>query len=53
MTIFLTGATVRDGVADAPGGQCDVLVDGDRIVSIEVTVRPPDGAEVVDLSGTH
>jgi len=51
MTILLTGATVWGGVADAPGGQCDVLVDGDRIVSIEETVRPPDGAEVADLSG--
>ncbi|MFM9372592.1 amidohydrolase family protein [Streptomyces sp. Da 82-17] len=53
-TTLLTGATVWDGVADAPAGKRDVLVEGDRIVSVEEvgeTVGPPGGAEVVDLSG--
>lgn len=51
MATLLTGATVWDGLADAPGGKRDVLVVDDRIVSIEEAIRPPDGAEVVDLSG--
>ncbi|RAJ39984.1 tryptophan 2-monooxygenase [Kitasatospora sp. SolWspMP-SS2h] len=51
MTTLLRGATVWDGVSDAPGGRRDVLVVGDRISAVEDGIRPPDGAEVVELAG--
>ncbi|MFF2820917.1 amidohydrolase family protein [Kitasatospora cineracea] len=51
MTTLLRGAAVWDGLSDAPGGQRDVLVVGDRISAVEERIVAPDGAEVVDLTG--
>lgn len=49
---LLTGAVLWDGVADAPAGRRDILVDDSgRITSFAETISIPDGAEVIDLSG--
>ncbi|MGW5876160.1 amidohydrolase family protein [Nocardiopsis terrae] len=48
---MLTKGTVWDGVADAPLGVRDVLVEDGRITRVAENIPPPDGAEVVDLSG--
>jgi imidazolonepropionase-like amidohydrolase len=50
MSTVFTGATLIDGLADEPVPDCQVRVDGERIVS--VGDRDPVGdADVVDLSG--
>jgi imidazolonepropionase-like amidohydrolase len=45
----LTCERMYDGRADASGGRCEVLVEGDRIVDVADSVPRPPGAEVVDL----
>ncbi|MGI5170190.1 amidohydrolase family protein [Spirillospora sp. CA-253888] len=51
MATLLTGAVLWDGLTDTPAGQRDILVDNGRITTIAETIRPPDGTEVIDLSG--
>ncbi|WNF27681.1 amidohydrolase family protein [Streptomyces sp. C11-1] len=51
MTTLLTGATVWDGLKDAPAGVRDILVEDGRITRIDEGIPAPDGAEVIDLSG--
>ncbi|WP_318215617.1 metal-dependent hydrolase family protein [Streptomyces sp. SCL15-6] len=51
MTTLLTGATVWDGLSDAPAGVRDVLVEKGRITEIAEEIPRPDGAVVIDLAG--
>jgi hypothetical protein len=52
--LFLTGATVIDGLADTPLGQRALLIEDGRISAVlPADARPPADAAVVDLRGRH
>jgi imidazolonepropionase-like amidohydrolase len=52
-TLVFVGATLIDGTGRAPQRNAVVLVQGERIVSVQSAAhfRPPEGAEVVTLTG--
>ncbi|WP_227979407.1 metal-dependent hydrolase family protein [Nocardia spumae] len=51
MTTVLSGATLWDGLTDAPVGRRDVLVDNGRITRVAEHLAAPPDAEIIDLTG--
>ncbi len=52
--LVLTGATIIDGVADAPLPDRSLLIEGNTISAILPAGSPsPDGAEIIDLDGRY
>ncbi|RZE10592.1 metal-dependent hydrolase family protein [Streptomyces albidoflavus] len=49
--MLISGASVWDGLADAPGGVLDVWVEDGRVRAVGVGLTPPPGTERIDLTG--
>ncbi|GIG68484.1 amidohydrolase family protein [Phytomonospora endophytica] len=49
MVLALRAAGLFDGVSPTPAPRPIVLIDGDRIVSVQTGGEPPTGAQVIDL----
>jgi len=51
MTIAIVGATLIDGTGRDPVPRATILIDGERISAVGMSLDPPRGAEVIDAGG--
>lgn len=49
--MLISGASVWDGLADAPAGVLDVWVEDGRVRAVGAGLTPPPGTERIDLTG--